>query len=145
MEPAISRSLTVRDCQPEDVRETLDLWQAAAATPSLTDTHEDLLRAIRESPAVVLVAEVDGRIAGSIIASFDGWRANYYRLAVHPDYRRQGIALALVRAAEERLRQQGAVRFSALVEAAHEDAVGFWEAAGYQHDRRIARYVRTLK
>jgi ribosomal protein S18 acetylase RimI-like enzyme len=93
----------------------------------------------------VLLAEADGQLIGSIIGTFDGWRGNIYRLAVHPDHRRRGIARALVAEVERRLCQVGAKRFTALVEKDHLGAVGFWEAAGYEPDRRIARYVRSLQ
>ncbi len=47
---------SLRDCRPEDVDAVLDLWRQAGATPGVTDTAADLLRAITDSPAHVLVA-----------------------------------------------------------------------------------------
>jgi ribosomal protein S18 acetylase RimI-like enzyme len=136
--------LSIRACGMHDVETLLDLWRQAEATPSLTDTSDDLRRVIANSPAQVLVAEIEGRAVGSIIGTFDGWRGNIYRLAVHPAFRRNGIARALVAEVERRLTQQGAKRITALVEKSHPDAMGFWEAAGYRVDERIVRRVRTL-
>ena len=90
------------------------------------------------------MAEAEGQIVGSIIGTFDGWRGNIYRLAVHPDHRRQGIARALVAEVEKRLAQQGAKRITALVEKDHPWATAFGEAVGYQVDERIVRRVRNL-
>ena len=92
----------------------------------------------------MLLAEVGGRVVGSIIGTFDGWRGNFYRLAVHPDYRRQGVARALVVEVERWLARQGAKRITALVEKEHARATGFWTAVGYGVDPRIARHVRSL-
>ena len=137
--------LSIHACKVEDVEAVLELWRQADATPSVTDTVGDLRRAVASGPANVLVAEVDGRIVGSIIGTFDGWRGNMYRLAVHPSYRRRGIASALVAAAEKRLTRQGAKRITALVEKDHASATAFWQAVGYGPDGRIVRHVRTLK
>ena len=35
-------------------------------------------------------------MVGSLIAAWDGWRGSFYRLAVHPERRRQRIATALL-------------------------------------------------
>ena len=96
METRAPQPWIIRDCRPGKVEAVLTLWRQAKATPRVTDTVEDLTRAIVDSSAVVLVVEVEGRLVGSIIGSFDGWRDSIYRLAVHPDFQRHGIARALV-------------------------------------------------
>jgi ribosomal protein S18 acetylase RimI-like enzyme len=83
-------------------------------------------------------------VVGSIIAKWDGWRGNMYRLAVLPDYRRLGVARALVEEGERCLRDQGCRRVSAIVMREHEWAVGFWVAASYTNDERMFRFVRNL-
>ena len=133
----------LRECRSEDVEAVLDLWQKADATPGITDNADDLRRAVTESQATVLLAEAEGRIVGSIIGAFDGWRGNIYRMAVHPKYRRRGIAGALVSEVEKRLARQGAKRITALVERDHPRATSFWQAVGYGLDARIVRYVRN--
>jgi ribosomal protein S18 acetylase RimI-like enzyme len=134
----------IRDCRSEEVEAVLELWRQADATPSVTDNARYLARVLAESKAHVLVAEAEGKIVGSIIGAFDGWRGNIYRLAVHPTYRRRGIARALVAEVEIRLRRQDARRISALVEKDNPLGVGFWQAVGYGLDSRIVRHVRSL-
>ena len=137
-------SVSVRDCRQEEVESVLELWRQAEATPSVTDNADDLRRAVADGPANVLVAEVEGQIVGSIIGTFDGWRGNIYRMAVHPNYRRRGFARALVAEVEKRLARQGAKRITALVERDHPWATGFWQAVGYGLDNRMIRHVRSL-
>lgn len=123
----------------------LDLWaQARSGHASTPDRLEDVERLVVDSPAALLVAERDGEILGALIAAWDGWRGNMYRLAVRDRHRRQGIGLALTRAGEDYLRQCGARRVTALVAFDDEVAGGFWESAGYPQDREIGRRVRNL-
>jgi ribosomal protein S18 acetylase RimI-like enzyme len=144
MTEAAVGSLSIRAGRLEDIQSVLELWRQADATPSVTDTADDLRRAIADPPAHVLVAEVGGRVVGSVIGTFDGWRGNIYRLAVHPDRRRQGIARALMAEVEAKLARQEAKRITALVEKDHPWAMNFWEAVGYRMDERIVRRVRNL-
>ena len=122
----------------------LELWRQAEAVPSVSDDPAGLAVLLETSGDALLVAEADGRLVGTIIAGWDGWRGNLYRLAVLPTARRRGIALLLVAEAERRLTGKGARRLSALVMSEHDPAVALWLAAGYHHDHRVGRYVRTL-
>jgi ribosomal protein S18 acetylase RimI-like enzyme len=137
--------ITVRRCQRADVPAVLDLWAQARSTHASTpDRLDDVERLVAESPAALLVAERDGEIVGALIAGWDGWRGNMYRLAVREGNRREGIGLALTRAGEDYLRQRGAHRVTALVAFDDEAAGAFWESAGYPLDREIGRRVRNL-
>ena len=128
----------------DEVAAVLELWHLAEAMPSVTDDPETLQSLVERGDEALLVAETDGRLVGSIIAAWDGWRGNMYRLAILPEYRRRGIASALIREGERRLAQKGAVRVSALVLRQHGDAVGLWMGAGYSADERVRRFVTFI-
>lgn len=135
----------VRRCRPGDAAAVLELWeQERSGHASVADRREDVERLAGDSSAALLVAEREGKIVGALIAAWDGWRGNMYRLAVRADSRRQGIGLALARAGEDYLRGCGARRVTALVAFGDEAAEGFWERAGYPLDREIGRRVRNL-
>jgi len=135
--------MKIRPLDAHEAEALLELW-TVSTTASETDTIADIARLARQPHARCLLADVDSQIVGSIIATFDGWRGNIYRLAVRPEHRRRGIARALVAAAEEAFAEWGVRRVTALVERDHPWAVGFWNAVGYDLDVRIARFVRNL-
>jgi len=70
----------------------LAVWRAAEVVPSVSDDAGSLRRLLDTSDDALLIAEVDGRVVGTLIAAWDGWRGNLYRLAVLPSWRRRGIA-----------------------------------------------------
>jgi ribosomal protein S18 acetylase RimI-like enzyme len=141
---AAGGGLTLRPARPEDVKAVLGLWRTAGAVPSRTDDEASVLVLLARDPGALIVAEAGDELVGSLIAGFDGWRASFHRLAVHPDFRRRGVGRALVTEAEHRLSALGARRASAIV--MHEDAraTAFWEAVGYEFDARAARHVKNL-
>jgi ribosomal protein S18 acetylase RimI-like enzyme len=137
----------IRPARSEEVEQVLSLGREAETTPSVTDNREEVLKLLAEPAAVLLVAEADGRLVGTVIGGWDGWRGNIYRLAVAPGYRRRGLARLLVAEADRSLHRMGARRITALVEGDHPWATEFWDslaASGYRYDEGMRRYVKTL-
>ena len=133
--------MIVREARPDEVDEVLALWRVSGSIPSVTDTAADVRRIVASDHAWLLVAEQDGRLAATLIVTFDGWRGHLYRMAVLPGLRRRGIATTLVRAGEERLHAAGARRLSAIVLA--DEAAEFWAAAGYERQLGARRFTKT--
>jgi ribosomal protein S18 acetylase RimI-like enzyme len=135
---------TLRTGHSDDPPAVLALWRRAEASASPTETAADLQGLLERDPESLLLAVSGGEIVGSLIVGWDGWRGTFYRLAVDPAQRRRGLATALVRAGEERLRALGAHRLNAIVETEEADAMAFWAAAGYELQTARCRFVKNL-
>jgi ribosomal protein S18 acetylase RimI-like enzyme len=133
---------TIRRATEADIQSVLRLWAIAGGPASVGATSEGLARLLATDRDGLLVAESDGELIGSLIAVWDGWRGSFYRIAVDPRLRRQGLATALLREGERQLRQRGAVRLTAIVADDDPAAVGFWQAAGYRRQTDRGRFVR---
>jgi ribosomal protein S18 acetylase RimI-like enzyme len=128
-----------------DVQAVLILWGVGRTRhAAMADTVEAVELLIETDPGALIVAHEGTELVGAVVAAFDGWRGNFYRLAVALTRRRQGIGRALVRAGEERLRSVGAHRATALVAFEDEGARAFWTAVGYPPDPLIGRHVANL-
>jgi ribosomal protein S18 acetylase RimI-like enzyme len=137
--------VVVRPAERSDVPAVLALWETSRTPHSSTpDTVEGLALLFDADPGSLLLAEECGELVGTLIAAWDGWRGNMYRLAVRSDRRRRGVATELVRAGETRLRACGAKRVTALVVTRDEAAGGLWASAGFALDEDVGRYVRNL-
>jgi ribosomal protein S18 acetylase RimI-like enzyme len=137
--------ITVRSAGRDDVPRVLDLWSRARTRYATTaDTADVVEHVLARSPTGLLLAEEGRHAVGTLIAVWDGWRGNMYRLAVLPSHRRRGVATLLVREGERLLYEQGARRISALVATADEAACALWRSVGFELDEVAGRFVRAL-
>ncbi|MFD5913255.1 GNAT family N-acetyltransferase [Streptomyces massasporeus] len=136
--------LRIRAATPEDLDTVLAFWKTAAEGTSISDDRGGVERLVARDPEALILAEQGGELAGTVIAGFDGWRCHLYRLAVHPDHRRRGIASALLAAAEERFVRLGGRRADAMVLTRNEIAHRAWGAAGYGAEEQWRRWMKPL-
>ncbi|MEU7863410.1 GNAT family N-acetyltransferase [Nonomuraea sp. NPDC049141] len=137
--------MKIRYAELGDVPAVLDFWLLAAEGTDRRDSPDKVVALIERDPEALLIAELDGQLAGTLIAGWDGWRAHLYRLAVHPSHRRKGIATTLLAAAEARFTAFGAFRADAMVLDSNVSAQGAWSAAGYTPQPEWSRWVKPLK
>ncbi|MGW0550175.1 GNAT family N-acetyltransferase [Streptomyces altiplanensis] len=136
--------LRIRAADPDDLDAVLAFWKEAAEGTSISDDRAGVERLVARDPGALLLAELGGELAGTVVAGFDGWRCHLYRLAVRPDRRRRGIGSALLAAAEERFVELGGRRGDAMVLTRNERAHHAWRAAGYAPEPQWQRWVKPL-
>ncbi|RAG82968.1 GNAT family N-acetyltransferase [Streptacidiphilus pinicola] len=136
--------LRVRTAEAADVLAVLDFWKVAAEGTSISDDPAGVTRLIERDGEALILAERGGELVGTVIAGWDGWRASLYRLAVHPDHRRQGISRALLDAAHARFLAAGGRRADAMVLVENETGQAAWASAGYGREEHWRRWVRPL-
>ncbi len=70
-------------------------------------------------------------LVGTLLGTQDTRKVWINRLAVHPAYRRRGIAKRLIRACERAFRAEGLEMFAALIEPDNETSEKVFRSAGY--------------
>lgn len=127
-------SITIRSFNfAEDYETVLQLWEQAGPGIHVgrSDTPEEIKKKISRDPDLFLVAELDGKIVGTVLGGFDGRRGLIYHLAVRQAYRQNGIGDILMRAVEQRLKEKGCRRSYLLVTKDNQDAIRFYEKRGW--------------
>jgi GNAT superfamily N-acetyltransferase len=150
--------IRIRPARESDRQALFQLWaelieyhrKLAADLPG-TDAGPEALRSELDrglgSPSCrLLVGELAGEIVGFLFAEVEsrvrsgggrdsvGWLHETY---VRPEWRRRGVADALVRASLAWLRERGVRRVSVRVEAANPEALGFWRRQGFEDRARV--------
>ena len=124
----------IRRAQLADHDALVALWVDAG----LGRMTEEEWNSIIVHPAAVILVAADGEeIVGSVIASFDGWRAHIYHVAVASNQRHRGVAKALMRKAEEHLFREGAGSIYVMVHQQNRGGLALSVAMGYVHDGEL--------
>jgi RimJ/RimL family protein N-acetyltransferase len=151
-------SINVREATSGDAAALVALAEAVGAEPegwlvsdggwrSVGDERR-YLRAIRRSKhATVLVAELNGEIAGRLSIARDPHPASRHvadlGLMVAQGYRRRGVGRVLMLAAEVWARGAGVVKIELHVFPHNEGAIGLYEELGYRREGlRLKHYRR---
>ena len=98
------------------------------------------------NPLSFWLVAVDGdRIAGYVGSQTVLDESDMMNVAVHPDYRRQGIGQALVTALVETLKEWGSHCLTLEVRASNVPAIGLYQKMGFMEAGRRRNYYRNPK
>jgi N-acetylglutamate synthase len=137
-------SFEIRDMRPDDYNGLVGLWEQAGLTyhPEGRDSKERITQELRTPMALFLVAEADGRLVGSLLGTTDGRKGWINRLAVHPEWQRRGVALALLKEMERSFDQRGVLVLCALIHNDNSSSRAFFTNAGYEEDPTVVYYSK---
>jgi ribosomal protein S18 acetylase RimI-like enzyme len=133
-------STRIRAAEATDREAVQQIWEESGLGPATPDEWTALMEGTTNA---VLVAEDGGQIVGAAVASFDGWRAYIYHVAVAPQARRQGIAGELMQTAEQYLTGAGARRVYVMVHELNTEGLALTASAGYLPEGDIV-FVKRL-
>lgn len=129
----------------EDYDAMIELWKAAGLPykPKGRDSREAVAYQMRNNPDFFVGAfDANGKLVGVVVLSCDGRKGWINRLAVHPEYRRRGIAKALVAKGEKILRKRGMRIICALIEDHNEASKQLFRECGYVEHRDIVYFSK---
>lgn len=131
--------MQVRAYKEADHDQVVALWRTAFPdAPARNDPVRDIARKLAVQPELFLVASVDRRVVGTVMAGFDGHRGWVHLVAVDPHHRRRGVGTALMRRAEELLDGMGCPKLNLQVRSSAPEVVGFYESLGFAVEERIS-------
>lgn len=116
----------------EDYEKVYQLWMSCTGMGlnNLDDSKEGIEKFLKRNPEICFVAE-EGEIVGVILAGNDGRRGYIYHTAVHPDYRKKGIAAKLVEHVEKAMEELGINKIALVVFDRNTAGNSFWEKQGF--------------
>ena len=110
---------------------------------ALDDSREDVVRFIRRNPTTSVVAEMEGKIIGSILCGSDGRQGALYHVCVAKAYRRQGIGTRMVGYCMHQLKEMGINKVGLIAFTSNEAGNAFWKQIGWQKSD-VNYYTFTL-
>ena len=87
---------------------------------------------------LILVAEAEGKIVGTVMGGYDGHRGWIYSLAVLPEFRRKGIATQLLKHIENEMVALGCLKLNLQVRAHNTEVINLYEKYGYKTEEIVS-------
>ncbi len=138
-------SVSIRAMTSSDYGVVLSLWKSLPGMGlSSADEPDRVAAFLGMNPTTCLVAEREGRIAGTVLGGWDGRRGYVYHLAVARDLQGGGVGTALMDEVERRFAALGAHRIHLMIYRDN-GASAFYEKRGwFFRDREISLMSKDL-
>ena len=122
----------IRAYRPADEQAVISLWERCGLVMPWNDPRRDIETKLSSQAELFLVSEIGTRVAGTVMAGFDGHRGWVYYLGVDPDRRGHGIGRQLMQAVESRLQKLGCPKINLQIRDSNHQVVSFYERLGFR-------------
>ncbi len=137
-------AVDIRPFTATDTDAVVSLWRDCDLTRPWNDPYKDIARKLQVQCELFLVATVEGVLAGTVMAGYDGHRGWINYLAVSPGQRRLGIARRLMAHVEKVLAERGCPKINLQIRDTNVDVIAFYEAIGYVQDPVVSMGRRLI-
>ena len=144
----ISSSIQIREFRfPTDYEPVYKLWESMEKGVHIgrSDTLAEIQKKFSRDPDLFLVAELDGKIIGSVMGGFDGRRGLIYHLAVAVSFRGMGIGSCLMDEVEARLRDKGCLKCYLVVTRDNTEVEDYYRQRGWQPMDSVHLFGKELQ
>jgi ribosomal protein S18 acetylase RimI-like enzyme len=126
--------LLIRPYMKNDEKEVVALWDICGLVVPWNNPNQDIERKLKVNPELFLVGTLEGKIAATCMAGYEGHRGWINYLAVSPNLRRKGIGAVMMAEAEKKLKAVGCPKINLQIRTSNQDVVKFYESIGYKDD-----------
>ncbi|MEM3731483.1 MAG: GNAT family N-acetyltransferase [Candidatus Bathyarchaeia archaeon] len=133
------RRLTIKDYEA-----LIHLWTRSGLPykPLGRDSKKSIAAQMKANPQFFIGAFEENRLVGAVIVSCDMRKGWINRLAVDPEFRRKGIAKALIAESERVLREMDIRIFCALIEDCNVASKALFKKCGYVEHHNIIYFTK---
>ena len=132
-----THKLIIRLMREDDIPSVREIEQISCSTPC---TDEFFLTLIYKKNAFSKVAVLEGKIIGYLCVEYLLHESHLLDLAVHPDFRRRGIATILMNEAIRELKTKGCVFIYLKTRGSNTDAQEFYKLFGFKPEGIRKKY-----
>lgn len=139
--------MRIRPMKLQDYEAVVALWKRAGLPfePQGRDSRASIKRQIQKSGHLMLIAESDKKIIGTVFGSHDGRKGWINRLAIDPEFRRRGLAKRLIHKVEQTFYKEGIYIVAALIEEPNEPSMALFKELGYVERGEIIYFRKDLR
>ena len=130
--------MLIRPYSADNEDAVVELWQRCGLTRPWNDPHKDIARKLKVNPELFLVGFVNGKVAASAVAGYEGHRGWVNYLAVDPDFQRKGLGRQMMQNVEQALAQTGCPKVNIQVRTGNLNAIEFYKNLGYKIDETVS-------
>ena len=134
----------IRKLTIDDYDDLIRVWADAGLTyrPFGRDRKDRIAKEMERPDTAFIGLFEDGRLLALGLATYDGRRGWINRVAVDPDYRKQGLASAIIIECEAFLESQGVDIIACLIEDYNLPSMALFQKHGYLYSEEVLYFSK---